>query len=241
METQYAGRHRSPATVQARRSRGVTTATLVRRPVVSTGVALALLGATAAGYARAGDLGAVTWASATTPQVSAAAQAQRAAAVDRAAYRQSALLQSNLTRSAAADAAQAAAVAAEAARIDAERRAAEARAARDAQRQAVVANAQQDPKSVARAMLAGYGWSDAQFGCLDSLWTKESGWRYTATNSSSGAYGIPQSLPASKMATVAGDYRTNPVTQITWGLQYIKASYGTPCGAWAKSQSANWY
>ncbi len=70
-------------------------------------------------------------------------------------------------------------------------------------------------------MLADYGWSDGQFSCLNSLWTKESSWDYTATNAGSGAYGIPQSLPASKMASVGADYRTNPVTQITWGLQYI--------------------
>ena len=94
-----------------------------------------------------------------------------------------------------------------------------------------------------RAQLPAHGWGLDQFGCLNSLWMGESGWRYTAENSSSGAYGIPQSLPGSKMGTVASDWRTNPVTQIRWGLKYIKSSYGTPCGAWGawQSRSPHWY
>lgn len=80
----------------------------------------------------------------------------------------------------------------------------------------------------------------AQFSCLDSLWTKESGWRVNAYNSS-GAYGIPQSLPASKMASEGADYLTNPITQVNWGLSYIQSVYGTPCGAWAHSVAYNWY
>jgi hypothetical protein len=77
--------------------------------------------------------------------------------------------------------------------------------------------------------------------CLVPLWEGESGWRWNAENSSSGAYGIPQSLPGSKMATVAGDWRTNPVTQITWGLGYISERYGSPCGAWSFKQGHGWY
>ncbi|QBF45198.1 hypothetical protein EXU32_02290 [Janibacter limosus] len=76
-----------------------------------------------------------------------------------------------------------------------------------------------------------------------SLWIGESDWRWDATNSSSGAYGIPQSLPASKMATAGPDWKTNPVTQMQWGMDYIKASYGTPCGAksfW-DSNNPHWY
>lgn len=80
----------------------------------------------------------------------------------------------------------------------------------------------------------------AQFSCLDSLWTKESGWRVDAYNPS-GAYGIPQSLPASKMATAGADYLTNPITQINWGLSYIQATYQNPCNAWYHSQLYNWY
>ena len=89
--------------------------------------------------------------------------------------------------------------------------------------------------------MADRGWGDAQFACLDSLWAKESGWRWNANNSSSGAYGIPQALPGSKMGSIGSDWSTNPITQIKWGLQYISARYGTPCGAWAQSQASNWY
>jgi hypothetical protein len=99
----------------------------------------------------------------------------------------------------------------------------------------------EDPRVIAQALLAEYGWSVDQFGCLDALWTRESNWRVSAANSSSGAYGIPQSLPGSKMATVAPDWRTNPVTQIRWGLGYIEDRYGSPCGAWGHSQGHGWY
>ncbi|MEP9381625.1 transglycosylase SLT domain-containing protein [Nocardioides cheoyonin] len=97
-----------------------------------------------------------------------------------------------------------------------------------------------DPKSIASALLASYGWSGDQFGCLDSLWTRESGWRVNAYNPS-GAYGIPQALPGSKMASAGPDWQTNPETQIKWGLGYIQDRYGSPCGAWAHSESNGWY
>ncbi|MBD7917123.1 DUF348 domain-containing protein [Cellulomonas sp. Sa3CUA2] len=96
-------------------------------------------------------------------------------------------------------------------------------------------------QAMGKEMAAARGWGDDQFACLLSLWNKESGWRWNAENKSSGAYGIPQSLPGSKMASVADDWRTNPATQITWGLNYIAGRYGTPCGAWAHSQAKNWY
>jgi len=99
----------------------------------------------------------------------------------------------------------------------------------------------QDPQAIAEALLPTYGFDSSQMSCLIPLWMGESGWRWNAENASSGAYGIPQSLPGSKMASVAGDWRTNPVTQITWGLEYIKASYGSPCGAWAFKQGHGWY
>ena len=95
------------------------------------------------------------------------------------------------------------------------------------------------PRAIAQAMLADRGWS-SQWGCLDSLWSRESGWRVYASNPS-GAYGIPQALPGSKMASAGADWRTNPATQIRWGLGYIAASYGGPCAAWHHSQSHNWY
>jgi hypothetical protein len=102
-------------------------------------------------------------------------------------------------------------------------------------------NVLRDPRSYAKLLVQQRGWSLAQFTCLNLLWTKESGWDYRATNRSSGAYGIPQALPGSKMGTVASDWRTNPITQIKWGLNYIAAVYGTPCNAWGHSQRTNWY
>jgi resuscitation-promoting factor RpfB len=90
-----------------------------------------------------------------------------------------------------------------------------------------------NPKDIARLKLAAFGWDASQFSCLDAIWTRESNWNYRAENVYSGAYGIPQSLPASKMATAGPDYLTNPATQIQWGLEYIKSSYGSPCAAWA--------
>jgi hypothetical protein len=95
-------------------------------------------------------------------------------------------------------------------------------------------------KGIARSILASQGMGDDQYACLDYLWTKESGWRVNAYNPS-GAYGIPQALPGSKMASVGADWQTNPATQITWGLQYIDSRYGSPCGAKAHSVLKNWY
>ena len=97
-------------------------------------------------------------------------------------------------------------------------------------------------KEVARQIIAQkYRWSERQFTCLDNLWTKESKWNYKARNKSSGAHGIPQALPATKMEIVGTDWRTNPVTQITWGLKYIEERYEYPCRAWSKSKRSNWY
>jgi len=96
-------------------------------------------------------------------------------------------------------------------------------------------------QSIAAEMVAARGWSSTEFDCLVSLWNKESGWNVYAHNKSSGAYGIPQSLPGTKMASAGADWATNPRTQITWGLGYIQARYGAPCGAWAHSQRVGWY
>jgi hypothetical protein len=98
-----------------------------------------------------------------------------------------------------------------------------------------------DPRQIAAGMLGAYGWDASQFSCLDALWVSESDWNPYAENPTSGAYGIPQSLPPEKMASAGADWRTNPVTQISWGLEYISLSYGTPCGAWAFKQANNWY
>jgi uncharacterized protein YabE (DUF348 family) len=97
-------------------------------------------------------------------------------------------------------------------------------------------------KGIARQMMAdSYGWGDDQFACLVSLWERESGWRVNAHNRSSGAYGIPQALPGSKMASAGADWETNPATQIKWGLGYISGRYSTPCGAWDSFLNKGWY
>lgn len=84
-------------------------------------------------------------------------------------------------------------------------------------------------------------WGMDQFSCLVNLWNRESNWRHLAKNPSSGAYGIPQSLPGSKMATEGADWMTNPETQIRWGVKYIAARYKLPCNAWAYFEENNWY
>jgi hypothetical protein len=96
------------------------------------------------------------------------------------------------------------------------------------------------PQEIAQHILDTEG-QGSQFSCLNALWTRESGWNPYATNPGSGAYGIPQALPGSKMASAGPDWRTNPATQIRWGLSYIDSQYGSPCGAWAHEQADGWY
>lgn len=96
-------------------------------------------------------------------------------------------------------------------------------------------------RAIAKDLLASFGWGEDQFAYLDLLWQKESNWNHLAMNSSSGAYGIPQALPGSKMASAGADWATNPETQIRWGLGYIKSRYGSPAAAWAHSQAVGWY
>lgn len=96
-------------------------------------------------------------------------------------------------------------------------------------------------QALGKSMMLSAGFSESNWPCLYNLWMRESGWRTEAGNPSSGAYGIPQALPASKMATVGADYRTSASTQITWGLGYIEGRYGTPCGAWDFFTENNWY
>ena len=142
----------------------------------------------------------------------------------------------------AAKAAAAKAAAAKAAALKSAEQAAAARkaAAKPAQ-QAAVTTPSASPEQIAQQMLSQFGWSSSQFSCLSPLWEHESGWSVTAENSSSGAYGIPQALPGSQMATAGGDWHTNAATQIKWGLTYIQGRYGSPCGAWAHEESDNWY
>lgn len=147
-----------------------------------------------------------------------------------------AALQNALT---AAKEAEEARLKAEAERIAAEKAAEEKRRAAAA---LAAANTPDGARATARRLAAErYGWGEGQFSCLSSLWNKESGWNYRAYNSGSGATGIPQALPGGKMASAGADWQTNAATQISWGLDYIKRTYGSPCSAWAHSRAVNWY
>jgi hypothetical protein len=111
-----------------------------------------------------------------------------------------------------------------------------------ASRQIEIARVPDGARAVAKEIAQSkHGWGSFQFACLNKLWTKESNWRYKARNKSSGAHGIPQALPATKMESIGTDWRTNPVTQISWGLRYIEVRYETPCKAYKKFQRSRWY
>jgi len=209
---------------------------LARRPLLGTTTTLAVVAAVSGGVAlasprapgRAATGVEAAAAPVVVPDVPAAADHEG----DRAAApRRRILIAADTHRRARA------AAAARDAR-SAERRRAGARTSRDLHRARLAAT---DPRTLARALVAQRGWRDTQFRCLDQLWAKESDWQPTATNPTSGAYGIPQALPGRKMATAGADWRTNPATQLAWGLGYIADRYGTPCSAWAHSVSTNWY
>ena len=239
----HAPRHAPRHAARRQAGHARVTRTPFGRPVVTAGVAAAMLsaGAVAAtvtgGTASAEPLTfAIDGLTSTTSTEQSRTEQEDAArvAADRSA--------TNAQRAAAA-AKSAAVEKTRAAALAKQRKEAAERAARAAERTRIIANAQEDPKSVARMLLPEFGFSEAQWPCLDQLWIGESDWRWWVANPSSGAYGIPQSLPASKMASMGADYRTNPVTQIRWGLDYIKKSYGTPCNAldvW-QSRSPHWY
>lgn len=140
----------------------------------------------------------------------------------------------------AAEAAAKAAAEAAAAQAAAEAAAAEESSSAAPSRPGAPANPT-EAQAIARDMLAQRGWGDDQFGCLVELWNHESGWNVYASNASSGAYGIPQALPGSKMASAGDDWQSNPATQIAWGLGYIADRYGTPCGAWDTFNAQGWY
>lgn len=250
--SRYRGTHRGR---HARPSEGPLTQALsvARRPAVTAGMALALVGTGAVGVGNtdaAADSQPFTLSAAAMTQAAASAKESftdnsRISSERASANAQRAALDAKAQAAAKAQAdAAAAAAKAKAAALAKARVAAAEKAARDKQRASLIASAQSDPRGAARAMMGDYGFSgDAQWNCLNLLWEGESAWNFKAENPSSGAYGIPQSLPASKMATVGADYRTNPVTQIKWGLNYIKQSYGTPCGAWDfwNNRFPHWY
>ncbi|MFD3872288.1 transglycosylase SLT domain-containing protein [Streptomyces sp. NPDC058623] len=92
-------------------------------------------------------------------------------------------------------------------------------------------------KAIAQQMIK----DPAQFAAFNNIISRESGWNHTATNASSGAYGLVQALPASKMSSAGSDWKTNPATQIKWGLDYMNSRYGSPVGAWNFWQTHHWY
>jgi hypothetical protein len=109
-------------------------------------------------------------------------------------------------------------------------------------RQVELARTTVGAKYIARTIMADeYSWGADQYNCINRLWTRESHWNYKAHNYRSGAHGIAQALPASKMEVISSDWRTNPVTQIRWGLRYIEARYSTPCKALAKFKRSHYY
>lgn len=242
MSTPYRGRHtggvhRTPTVGRARASQDAQVfSQALRRPLVSVAAIVAVAGVSAAGFA-----------SEVEPRISPASFTASPMAVAQAAElsqnrndTNAALVEARRSGVQRSSALTHQTKAAAAALVQARQAAAE-RAAREQQRVGILARAQSNPRAVARLLVADRGWADTQFGCLDSLWAKESGWSWQASNASSGAFGIPQALPGSKMASVGSDWDTNPITQIKWGLSYISNRYGTPCSAWAQSQSVNWY
>jgi hypothetical protein len=251
----YNGRHRTPSSAQSvtrgeLREKQAPPRRRVARPLLAGGLA-AVLGVGALGYAATGALG-ESDAPAYVVSSGVAAQTDelaKAILVD-TSYRAAASVSRNERRTAIAAAGVASAkeaekIAREEAAKQAEIEAEKSRLRKiEAARDSALANARQNPRAAARVLMAERGWtSDAQYNCLVNLWNGESAWRHTAENPSSGAYGIPQSLPANKMAKFGSDYRTNPVTQIRWGLWYIQQSYGNPCNAWSfwLSKSPHWY
>jgi hypothetical protein len=98
-----------------------------------------------------------------------------------------------------------------------------------------------DPRDLTKALMPQFGMSSSEFGCVDNIWSQESGWNVHAANPTSSAYGIPQALPGSKMASAGPNWESNAETQIKWGLGYIRDRYGSPCAAWGFKSSHGWY
>ena len=246
----------------ARHARKRSALSAVRRPVVGGAIAVAMLGSVGATVAI-GDPSHDTGGTATTltsPEQSASpaadsetvdtarlAESRRATNVSRSASREQDRLSAAEAKKRAAAKKKAAAERKAAAKKKAEeKKRAEEKAKPISERDftdAEIKIIQRDPQPYAKQLLGEYGWGEGEWSCLISLWNGESNWTWDATNSSSGAYGIPQSLPADKMATAGPDWKTNPVTQMIWGMDYIKASYGSPCQAKAfwDSNNPHWY
>jgi hypothetical protein len=160
------------------------------------------------------------------------------AAVAKAAAQKAAAAKAAAAKAAAAKAAAAKAAAQQAA----QQQATQQQAAQQTTAQQPAASAPSgSPQQIAEQMLSQFGWSSSQFSCLQPLWALESGWNIYASNPSSGAYGIPQALPGSKMASAGPDWQSDAATQIRWGLTYIQGTYGSPCAAWSHEEADGWY
>jgi hypothetical protein len=235
----------------ARFSRKVTVLTAAAALcLAATGTAAATWAAPSASPAQAADM--LSFHSLTRTQhaatayqaapLSLAEQAVIIGASDRvAAAHAAAAARAAAIRTAAARAAAKQAAARRAARRAAARQVAQLAAAQQAATEAAVHQALAGaPQQIAEQMLGHVGWA-GQFSCLDELWGQESGWNVYAENPSSGAYGIPQALPGSKMASAGPGWQSDAVTQISWGLGYIRATYGSPCAAWDHEEATGWY
>lgn len=159
------------------------------------------------------------------------------AAVAKAAAQKAAAAKAADAKAAAAKAAAAKAAAQQAA----QQQATQQQAAQQTTAQPATSAPSGSPQQIAEQMLSQFGWSSSQFSCLQPLWALESGWNIYASNPSSGAYGIPQALPGSKMASAGPDWQGDAATQIRWGLSYIQGTYGSPCAAWSHEEADGWY
>ncbi|MFY9866918.1 MAG: lytic transglycosylase domain-containing protein [Trebonia sp.] len=159
------------------------------------------------------------------------------AAVAKAAAQKAAAAKAADAKAAAAKAAAAKAAAQQAA----QQQATQQQAAQQTTAQPATSAPSGSPQQIAEQMLSQFGWSSSQFSCLQPLWALESGWNIYASNPSSGAYGIPQALPGSKMASAGPDWQGDAATQIRWGLTYIQGTYGSPCAAWSHEEADGWY
>lgn len=263
----YTPRHGTAASAEASSTSKATTSkraavrAAVRRPIVGGALAVTMLGSVGASVAigEPSDSSGVAAMSLPTPATEAAvadgnqadtarlAQDRRESNVSRSASReQDRLAVAERQKKAAAKKAAAEKAAAAKKKAAAKKQRAAEKAKPISERQftdAEIKQIQADPAPYGKQLLGEYGWGEGEWSCLMSLWIGESDWSWDATNSSSGAYGIPQALPASKMATAGPDWKTNPVTQMQWGMDYIKTSYGTPCGAKAfwDGNNPHWY
>ena len=229
--------------MSTKRSRAITLATagtLALATAISLAATLPGSSSPAAASADAAYQSTTSQQAAAQPSANGVAQAvmfARMRSIEAARHQQ------ELAAQKTAKAAEAKASAAKAAAAKASAAKSSARAAKKAQpaQQAAAITPSGSPEQVAERMLSQFGWSSSQFSCLQPLWEHESGWSMTAENPSSGAYGIPQALPAAQMASAGADWQANAATQIRWGLTYIQGRYGSPCGAWAHEEADNWY